>query len=100
MFRSYRPPRQYSYETADIPVPINAIEAMEIEKAVYFLPDQHRDAVRWFYVRTWMHPGVMQRRLGVTQDGLCKVLCDSREMLKNRLKTKLVESVDRRRAVC
>ncbi len=99
MFRHYRAPRQYAYETQDIPVPINAIDALEIERGVSFLPAKHRDVLRWYYVFHWIHPGIMQRRLALTEGGLSKLLDDSRDMLKNRIKTKLVEGVDRRMEV-
>lgn len=84
MFRQYRAPRQYAYETADIKVPPNTLECHEVERAVAFLPDKNRAAVRWFYV--YRHdPSAMARHLAVSTAGLLKLVEDARDMLKNRL---------------
>lgn len=68
-----------------ISVSINSLEAHQTEKMVASLPEKHRDAVRWFYVFHWVHPGVMQRRLAVTQEGLTRLVTNGLDMLVNRI---------------
>lgn len=89
MFRLYKAPPQW--EPREIHIEPNTIECMEMEKAVYWLPEKHRTAIRWNYVYPNIHPGVIQRKLAVTIDGLSQLVNDGRDMLKNRLKQKLVD---------
>jgi len=91
IWRQYRAPRQYAYETQDIPVPINTIAAYEIERIVSMLPDKHRTAIRYFYVFPYVPVMAVCRELGVSRSGLADLLTDTRDMVKNRLKEKMVE---------
>lgn len=60
------------------------LDAQAMEKAVAKLPDKHRDAIRWSYVyRTT--PMQARKRLGVTNEGLQRLVVDARTMLQNRL---------------
>jgi len=49
MFRLYRAPKQWESDL-DIRIEINTLDAAEVERAVGFLPDKHRTAIRWSYV--------------------------------------------------
>lgn len=91
IWRQYRPPRQYAYETQDIPVPINTIAAFEIERIVSMLPDKHRTAVRFFYVFPFVPIMAVCHFLGVNRGGLAELITDSRDMVQNRLRQKIVE---------
>jgi hypothetical protein len=63
--------------------PTDMLDGHNIEKAVAKLPDNNRDALRWNYV--WCGgPLHMARKLGVTKDGLLKLVRDGRQMLINR----------------
>lgn len=88
IWRQYRPPRQYAYETQDIPAPVNTLETWEIEKIVSSLPLKHRDALRYCYVWPFVPVGKVRRELGVTLDALAGLINDSRDMVKSQLKAK------------
>jgi hypothetical protein len=63
--------------------PANTLEGHAMEKAVAALPPPNRDALRWQYV--WKGgPLHMARKLGVTKEGLFKLVKDGRQMLINR----------------
>jgi hypothetical protein len=82
MFRGYRSSEVW---ISDAPrVPIDTLDGHQMEKAVSKLPEKHRDAIRWSYVYVWIHPGKIQRGLGVTRLGLVGLIHDGRSMLKNR----------------
>lgn len=86
MFRGYQS-KARQWETCPvIQEPINTLEAAETERAVSGLPDKNRDAIRWSYVFWWIPARIIQRELCVNSNGLCEVIVQSREMLKNRLK--------------
>lgn len=75
-----------------IHVEINTLAAHEIERCVSFLPPVHRSAIRWAYVFSFIPMGKVRRELGVTVDGLGSLIDDARDMLKNRLKDKLLDT--------
>mgnify|MGYP000039881552 CR=1 FL=1 len=87
MFRLYKAPPQW--EPRELKVEINTIEAHEIEKMVSQLPDKHRSAIRWAYVYSYIHPGPIQRKLGVTIPELETLINNARDMLKNRLQQRM-----------
>lgn len=60
------------------------LDAMEIEKAVYRLPEKHRAAIRWFYVYRYGELK-FRREHGLTPDSLMRLLRDGRQMLVNQL---------------
>lgn len=86
MFRGYQSKARQWEVSPTIRVPINTLEALAVERSVALLPDQHRDALRWFYVFAWIHPGVVMRRMGVNSSQLLALLHEGRDMLANRLK--------------
>lgn len=68
-----------------IPVPVNTLDAADMEKAVYGLPVKHREAIRWSYVYG-RDPVAMARTLGVSKQGLADLVDSGRTMLQNRLR--------------
>ena len=83
MFRMYQS-KARQWEAPVIQNPVNTIDAALIEKAVYALPDKHREAVRWWYVYR-RDPVAMARRLGVSKQGLADLVDAGRTMLQNRI---------------
>ena len=90
MFRNYRAPKQYETDLY-VPIAINTLAAHEVEKAVSFLPEKHRTAIRWHYVWPGLHVNAVRRELGVTEDALLALVNDGRDMLINRLRQRLVD---------
>ena len=88
MWRNARTPRQWDVNP-HIHQEMNTLECHEIERAVSFLPEKHRTAIRWAYVFPYMHIGPVRRELGVTMDALAALIVDARDMLRNRLKDKI-----------
>jgi hypothetical protein len=60
-------------------------DGMKLEREVAKLPESHREAVRWYYVNvrgeTLM---AARRRMGVTVEGMVRLVNDGRLMLRNR----------------
>lgn len=83
MWRNYRTSRQWEVSPY-IGVPVNTIDAALMEKAVYALPEKHREAVRWWYVYR-RDPAAMARNLGVSKQGLADLVEAGRTMLANRI---------------
>lgn len=85
MFRLYRVEarsrEQYGVLTGFAPV--DSRDAAQIAKAVTALPEQHRLAINWHYVKP-IGPLRMARALGVTREGLAHLVRDGRQMLINR----------------
>ena len=69
----------------------DTLDGHALEKAVGALPDKHRDALRWHYVwRTT--PAHARRVLGVTSDGLQRLVLDGRLMLINRARSSTIDA--------
>ena len=83
MWRNSRTSRQWEVSPY-IGVPVNTLDAVLVEKAVYALPEKHREAVRWWYVYR-RDPVAMARNLGVSKQGLADLVEAGRTMLKNRI---------------
>ena len=83
MWRNSRTSRQWEVSPY-ISVPVNTIDAALMEKAVYALPEKHREAVRWWYVYR-RDPAAMARNLGVSKQGLADLVEAGRTMLGNRI---------------
>jgi len=91
MFRMYLSKARQWDANPHIYVPVNTLEACETERAVRYLPPKHRTVVRWFYVFGFIHIGKIQREVGETQEGVVVLLDGARDMLKNRLREKIVD---------
>lgn len=83
MFRLYQS-KARQWEAPVIQNPVDTLDAVLVEKAVYALPDKHREAVRWWYVYR-RDPVAMARNLGVSKQGLADLVDAGRTMLQNRL---------------
>ena len=83
MWRNSSTSRQWEVSPY-IGVPVNTLDAVLVEKAVYALPEKHREAVRWWYVYR-RDPVAMARNLGVSKQGLADLVEAGRTMLKNRI---------------
>lgn len=83
MWRNSRTSRQWEVSPY-IGVPVNTLDAALMEKAVYALPEKHREAVRWWYVYR-RDPVAMARNLGVSKQGLAELVEAGRTMLGKRL---------------
>ena len=83
MFKNFSASKQWE-SSPHISTPVDTIDAALIEKAVYALPDKHRDAIRWWYVHAG-NPVAMARRLGVSKQGLADLVDAGRAMLQNRI---------------
>lgn len=94
MFRMYQSKARQWEPTPHIPVAINGLQALEVERAVSLLPDKHRAALRWAYVFGWVPVRKIQRELALTPDALIQMIADSRDMVKNRLCEKIVDNVN------
>jgi DNA-directed RNA polymerase specialized sigma24 family protein len=64
-------------------VPVDKLDAAQIQKAMAHLPDKHRRALHWCYVHP-RNPTNMARELGVDLDGLAHLIRNGRQMLVNR----------------
>jgi len=85
MFRSYQSKaRQWEIDPV-IRVEVDAIAAMEIEKAVSMMPDKHRTVLRWVYVWPWVPDRVVRQEVGATRSALEQLITSARDMLQNRM---------------
>lgn len=82
MFRGYR-----NREAGDAPpmsfMPVDKLDAAKIAKAVIALPEKHRAAVNWSYVKP-VAPMRAARSLAVSLEDLARLVVDGRQMLLNR----------------
>ena len=83
MFRLYQS-KSRQWEAPVIQNPVDALDAVLMEKAVSALPEKHRAAIRWSYVHAG-NPVAMARALAVSKQGLADLVDSGRTMLKNRL---------------
>lgn len=84
MWKNSKTSRQWD-AVPHIPVALDTLDALAIERTVSKLPDRHRDALRWYYVKPGDVLG-MCRRMGLSKDGLALMVCDARAMLVNVLR--------------
>jgi DNA-directed RNA polymerase specialized sigma24 family protein len=64
-------------------VPVDRLDAAQIQKAMAHMPDKHRRALHWCYVHP-RNPMNMARELGVDLAGLAHLIHNGRQMLVNR----------------
>jgi len=84
MFRMYQSKARQWEASPRIGTPVDTLDAVLVEKAIYALPEKHREAVRWWYVYR-RDPVAMARSLGVSKQGLADLVEAGRTMLNNRL---------------
>lgn len=63
--------------------PVDKMDAARIAKAVIALPESHRHAINWSYVKP-VNPPRAAREIGCTLEGLALLVRDGRQMLLNR----------------
>ena len=80
MFRLYRPD---NWERGTARVPVDHADAARIAKGVAALPEKHRKAINWAYLKP-VNPRRACQEIGVSMDGLALLLRDGRQMLINR----------------
>lgn len=81
MFRLYRTTDQYHPPRASMPH--DAHDAIKISQGVRELPQDHRQAINWYYVKPGS-PGKACRDIGCTMADLARLTIDGRQMLINR----------------
>ena len=81
MFRAYRSTDVWA--APSIGEPVDKLDAAKMAKAVIALPDKHRSATQWHYVKP-VAPGRAARELAVTLDDLARLVQDARTILINR----------------
>lgn len=79
MFRLYRPD---NFERGPIRDQIDGTDAQRIMKAMFQLPEKHRVAVNWCYVKP-VNPTKVAKTLGLSLEGLAEHVRDGRQMLIN-----------------
>lgn len=83
MFGMVPPPPRVRGEIAyNAGAVVNKIDAAKVAKAVFALPERHRKAVHWAYIRPGS-PAKKAKELGLSLDGLARHLRDGRQMLLN-----------------
>jgi len=87
MFRLYQSKARQWEANPHIPVAINGLHALEIERAVSMLPDPYKTLLRWYYVFPWKARDPVAHKLGLRASNLPEILDKSRDMVKNRVLT-------------
>lgn len=84
MFRLYQAPaRARSAEHTWSSVSVDGMDAQRIAKAVALLPEPHRRALHWSYIKP-INPRRAAAEQGTSLDGLQLLVRDGRQMLVNR----------------
>lgn len=81
MWRAAVTPRQWDIDP-HIKTALDSLDALLIERTVAKLPEKHRDALRWHYVRR-VDPAGMARTLAVSRAGLLELVIAGRTMTQN-----------------
>ncbi len=84
MFRMTPPPPrvrgEMAYQSAGL---VDRMDATKIAKAVAALPEKHRAAINWHYVKP-VSPKRACGAIGINMEGLANLVRDGRQMLINR----------------
>jgi hypothetical protein len=80
MFRMYRPD---NFERGPIATPVDGTDAQRIAKGIQALPQPHRVALNWFYVKP-TNPRRACQNIGTSMEGLATHVRHGRIMLINR----------------
>lgn len=84
MFRLFiSPARARGGDIVMFSVPVDRSDAIRISKAVIALPDKHRAAIQWCYVKP-VSPRRAASAIGTSLEGLAQYVRDGRTMLINR----------------
>ena len=84
MFRLYRSSARAKADyMASSGISVDQSDAARIAKAVIALPDVHRSAINWNYVKP-VSPARACRAIGTSMTGLALLVRDGRQMLVNR----------------
>lgn len=70
-------------ENPVVSIPVDTLDAHFVEKAVFQLPEKHRQAVRWSYVFRGNPVGAC-RLIAVSKERLAELVSEGRSMLINR----------------
>ena len=71
------------WHTPEIRQTCDVIGAQAMEKAVFYLPESHRTAIRWHYVFP-VSPAKVCRALGVSMDGLAELAAHPNQLESHR----------------
>lgn len=84
MFRMTPPPPRVRGDLAyQSSTPVDAMDAAKVAKAVAALPQAHRSAINWSYVKP-VSPKRACQAIGTTMEGLAYLVRDGRQMLINK----------------
>ena len=78
LYKSSDAKREYGAPTS---VPADRSDAHVINTAMAFLPEKHRLALAWYYVKNGRNPIGKASELGFTPQGLADCVIDARQML-------------------
>lgn len=73
------------WHAPEIRAECNTLDAAQIEKAVYALPEPHRAAIRWCYVYKYGAERFRKLHGGIGGDTLLLLIRDGRQMLANKV---------------
>lgn len=79
MFRLYRPD---NFERGPLAEPVDGTDAQRIMKGMHKMPDKHRVALNWFYVKP-VNPSKAAATLALSLEGLAEHVREGRQMLIN-----------------
>lgn len=64
---------------------VDLLDALAVEKTMRHLPEKNRTALQWHYLYACLHLGKVCKFIGVSKEGLQKLVVDARQMVDNRL---------------
>ena len=82
MFRQAKTPKTLDVD-AHISTALDTLDALLIERTVSRMPEKHKEALRWHYVRA-SDPLGMARKLAVSRAGLLELVIGGRTMVGDR----------------
>ena len=88
MFAQYRS-HAWQWEAPEFQSTGTPGDNQALETLVSALPEKHRTAIRRVYAFPFVPVSVVRRHLGLTREGLSRMLDDSRDMLLNRIHRKI-----------
>lgn len=84
MFRGYRAPDDFLADDRAARIPVDQLDASDVQKGLRMLPEPHRHALQWAYVWPFVPAWRVRRWIGVTEAALLQLVIDGRDMLVNR----------------